>query len=177
MFEAVDWSRLFAIDTSLLEIFLRGTFMYLGLFVILRVVSKRQAGTLGIADLLVITLLADAAQNGMAGDYVSITDGLLLVSVIVFWSFAIDFLGFRFKAMRKLLEPPTLEIVRRGRILREPLDREFVSEEELLSQLRQHGVEHVKDVKAAYMESDGHVSVIRRKPDDGDDEAGGRRPG
>lgn len=62
---------LFLPDVSLLEIVVRGTLIYLGLFVL-----RREAGTVGIADLLMIVLIADAAQNGMAAEYHSLTAGL-----------------------------------------------------------------------------------------------------
>src|SRR5436190_402906 len=73
----VNWERMFGLDTPLLEIFLRGTIMYLGLFLMLRVIRRREAAELGVTDLLVVVLLADAAQNAMAGEYTSITDGIL----------------------------------------------------------------------------------------------------
>jgi uncharacterized membrane protein YcaP (DUF421 family) len=59
--------------------------MYLALFVMLRV-FRRQTGSIGAADLLVLLLIADAAQNGMACDYKSVTDGLVLVATIVGWA-------------------------------------------------------------------------------------------
>jgi len=54
--------------------------MYLFLFVLFRVVVKRRIGTIGMADLLVLVIIADAAQNGMAGEYRSVTDGFVLVT-------------------------------------------------------------------------------------------------
>ena len=60
-------------EHSLVEIFLRGTIMYILLFTILRFFMKRQSGVIGIADLLVIVLIADAAQNAMANEYKSLT--------------------------------------------------------------------------------------------------------
>ncbi|MES4786098.1 MAG: DUF421 domain-containing protein, partial [Nitrospiraceae bacterium] len=96
----IDWSRIFIPDTPLFEIILRGTLVYLSIFFLLRVLLKRQAGTVGIADLLVVVLIADAAQNAMANDYHSVTDGLLLVATIVFWSYALDWIGFRFPAIQ-----------------------------------------------------------------------------
>ncbi|HEY7909583.1 MAG TPA: hypothetical protein VIC60_11945, partial [Thermomicrobiales bacterium] len=74
-----DWQKMFALDTPLLEIVIRGTIIYLALFTLLRFVVKREVGTVGIADLLVIVVIADAAQNAMAGTYTSITDGVLLI--------------------------------------------------------------------------------------------------
>jgi uncharacterized membrane protein YcaP (DUF421 family) len=84
-----DWEAMFVPHTSPLEMIIRGSIMYLGLFVLLRVVLKRQSGGVAITDILVVVLLADAAQNGMAGDYRSIPDGLLLVGTILFWSYSI----------------------------------------------------------------------------------------
>ena len=64
----IDWKAIFLPDIPLIEIVLRGSIMYLSLFILLRIILKRQSGTLGITDLLLITLLADASQNGMAGE-------------------------------------------------------------------------------------------------------------
>ncbi len=164
MWESVlgaDFAKIFRPDTPLLEIFVRGTLMYLGLFVMLRVMLKRQSATLGMTDLLVVVLLADAAQNGMANDYVSVTDGLFLVATILFWSYTLDWLGFRFPSFQRWLTPPPLELVKDGRILRRNMRRELITEGELMSQLREQGVEDITAVKSAHMESDGRISVIR----------------
>lgn len=82
----VDWGDLLVPQTSLAEIVIRGTAVYLVIFALLRFVSKRQSGALGMTGLLLVVLIADAAQNAMAADYQSLPDGLLLVAVIVGWS-------------------------------------------------------------------------------------------
>src|SRR3954454_9868071 len=92
----MDWHGTFVPDTPLLEIFIRGTLVYFLIFVMLRVIPKRQIGTVGITDLLVIVLIADAAQNAMAAQYNSLTDGILLVATLIFWSAILDWLGFHF---------------------------------------------------------------------------------
>jgi hypothetical protein len=56
------------------EIILRGTHMYMFLFCCLRFL-RRGAGMIGISDLLVVVLIADAAQNGMSSDYKSVAMG------------------------------------------------------------------------------------------------------
>src|SRR6188474_337996 len=84
----VDLAQLFTPSLSIVEIFIRGSIMYLALFAMLRLTRGRYAGGLSMADLLVIVLIADAAQNALAGDYTSITDGLVLVGTIVGWAYA-----------------------------------------------------------------------------------------
>jgi hypothetical protein len=71
MLSQIDWKTVFVPTASLIEIFLRGTIVYLFLFLVLRILQRR-AGTLGISHLLVIVLIADAAQNATASDYKSI---------------------------------------------------------------------------------------------------------
>ena len=157
---SVDWGKLLIPSTPLLEIFLRGTLVYLALFLMLRFVLKRESGTLGITDLLVVVLLADAAQNAMADDYHAIPDGLLLVATIVFWAYALDWMGYRFPRIQRLFHPPPLLLVEGGKILRRNMRKEFITEEELYTTLREQGVENIRHVKRAYMEGDGRISVI-----------------
>jgi uncharacterized membrane protein YcaP (DUF421 family) len=163
IFCKIDWDKMLRVDTPLLEIFVRGSVMYLSIYFLLRFVLKRQAGSLGIADVLVLVLIADAAQNAMADDYTSLPDGILLVSTIVFWSYTLDWLGYRFSLIDRILNPRPLKLVKNGRVIREHLKKEFISEEELISQLRQHGIADVAKVKEAFIESDGHISVITQE--------------
>ncbi len=163
---AIDWKAVFVPDTSLAEIVVRGTLVYLLLFFILRFL-RREAGALGISDLLVVVLIADAAQNGMAGEYKSVTEGAALVGTIAAWDFFLDWLGFRFPAFGRLLRPAPLPLVRDGRMLRRNMRREMITEEELLSQLREQGVEGVEEVKRCCLEGDGHISVIKNEPGGG----------
>jgi uncharacterized membrane protein YcaP (DUF421 family) len=135
--------------------------MYIALFVLLRVVLKRQAGSLGITDLLLITLIADASQNAMAGEYRSIPAGIVLVSTIIFWSYAFDWLSFKYPWFNRLTEPPPLPLIKDGKLLRRNMRQELITEEELMSQLREQGLDQVEKVKEAYMEPDGHISVVQ----------------
>ncbi len=167
----IDWRSAFVPTMSLAEIVLRGTLVYVLLFFILRVL-RREAGALGISDLLVVVLIADAAQNGMAGEYKSVTEGAVLVGTIAAWDYFLDWLGFKFPAVGRLLRPAPLVLVKDGEAMRRNLRRELISMDELMSQLREQGVENLSDVKRCYLEGDGHVSVIK-KESGGDGKGGG----
>ena len=158
----IDWQALFIPEISLLEMFLRGTIVYLVLFILFRVLN-REGGDIGIADLLVVVLVADAAQNAMASVYNSVTEGLVLVTTILFWNFTIDWLGYHYPRFGKLIYPSPITLVKNGRVLRRNMRREMLTDEELMSQLRQQGVENIAEVKKAYIEGDGHISVITNK--------------
>lgn len=158
----VDWAGMFGLSVPPLEIVIRGSAMYLFLFLMFRVVVRRRVGAVGMADILVLVIVADAAQNGMSGEYKSVTDGAILVGTILAWDMLIDWLNYRVPALRNWLEAPPLLLVRDGRLLRRNLRHEFVTEEELEAKLRQKGVKDVSEVAEARMESDGEISVIKR---------------
>ena len=160
----IDWESIFVPALNLFEIILRGTIIYLGLFFILRV-FRREAGAIGIADLLLIVLMADAAQNAMGSTYESVTEGLVLVGTIVFWNFALDWIAFRSKRMRKLIRPEPVPLVKDGELLPHELQKEMISKEELMSLLREQGIEEENEVRLAQLEGDGRFSVIRVKKD------------
>jgi uncharacterized membrane protein YcaP (DUF421 family) len=90
---------------GLAEIVVRDSLMYLGLFVILRFMARRQAGHFGPADLLVIVLIADAAQNGPGKEYSSVTEGLALVLTIVAWEYLLDWIAWRDTAASEASKP------------------------------------------------------------------------
>jgi uncharacterized membrane protein YcaP (DUF421 family) len=163
----MDWEGLFVPGGSILELVVRGTVLYLALFVMLRLLPRRQLGSLGVSDVLVIVLIADAAQNGLAGEYTSITEGIVLVATILFWDYMIDFIDHRFPGLHLNTSRPKL-LVENGRLFKRNMERENMSEDDLMSQLRQHGIEHLRDVKRAYAEGEGHISVIRAR-NQGDD--------
>jgi uncharacterized membrane protein YcaP (DUF421 family) len=156
----MDWKDMF-LPQHALEVIVRGSIMYLALFTLIRVVIRRRIGSLAPADLLVVVLLADAAQNGMAGHYDSVPDGIVLCATIVFWATALDWLGFRWRRWRRILEPEPLELVRGGRFQYANMKREMLHEHDVLSLLRQNGVSEIADVATAYLEPDGHFSVLR----------------
>jgi uncharacterized membrane protein YcaP (DUF421 family) len=159
----MDWGEIFGLSVSPWELVVRGTVMYLFLFVMFRVVVKRRVGSIGMADILIIVIVADAAQNGMSGEYRSVTDAFVLVSTLVGWNMLIDWLTFRVPKLEKTLEPPPLLLIDNGRVLWHHLRREFVSEAELQTKLREHGVTHPSEVEKAYMEPDGQVTVLKKK--------------
>lgn len=156
----VNWHELFVPSTSILELCIRGSIVYLLLFFVLHFIPTRQLGMLGITDLLVVVLFAEAAQNAMATTYTSITEGVALVGTVICWSYIINWLGYKYPLLQKFLNPPPLLLVKNGRLIERNLAKELITEEEIMSQLRQQGVELLKDVKIAYMEADGGISVI-----------------
>ena len=153
-------------DVSLLETVLRGIVMYLSIFVLIRVILRGRTSAVTVSDLLVLVLIADAAQDAMAAGYESITNGVVLVATIIMCSFLVDWLAYRVPAVQQFVHPDRKPLIANGRIMRKVLEEELLTEDELMTQLRLNGVEAVEEVKAAYLEGNGEISVIKRSNDD-----------
>lgn len=158
-----DWKHLLTPTVPPLELIVRGTIMYLSIFSLLRIILRRQAASITVPDLLLITLLADAAQNGMSDNYRSIPDGIIIVLTIIVWSYLLDRLAYHYPLVGRFVHPPPLPLIKDGHMLRRNMRREFISEEELWTQLREQGVADLSEVKLAQMEGDGRISVIKRR--------------
>ena len=155
--------EIFAVRMPVVEILLRGTAVYWFLFLLFRFVLRRDVGQIGVADVLLLVLIADAAQNAMAGGYTTVTEGLILICTIAGWNWLLDWSAFRFRAIARFVDPPALLLVRDGRPVTATLEKQNLSMEDLQSQLRQQGVDDIKCVRRAYLESDGKVSVLLRR--------------
>ncbi len=165
-FASPDWSEMFSPATPPLEILIRGTVMYWFIFILLRIAGRRNIGALGVADLLVVVLIADAAQNGMSGEYVSIVDGMILVGTIVGWTVFIDHATYHIPPLARFLSIDHVCLVRNGQLVRRNMRREAITHEDLMAELRLKGVDDLAAVRRAYIEADGTISVLpaRSKP-------------
>ena len=158
---------LFSLDVSAGELFLRTTIIYLVLVLAMRLLARREAGSLEIPDLLMVVLIADGVQNGMSGEYSTVTGAFIVGGTIIGWNYLLTVLMYRFSAVRRLLRPPPLLLVDHGLLLRQNMRKEFITKDEIMGMLRSEGVSDLTDVDRAYLEASGQLSVFKR-------DAGGR---
>jgi uncharacterized membrane protein YcaP (DUF421 family) len=156
-----DWSKVFLLSLPWLEIVARGSAIYWFIFLVFRVILRRDAGNIGIADVLLVVIIADAAQHGMAGEATSVADAVVLMSTIIGWNVLIDLLCYRSPRLARLLEPQPLLLVKDGQILQRNLRREMISNADLAAMLRDKGINKFDQVKRARLEANGQISVVR----------------
>ncbi|HJT51592.1 MAG TPA: YetF domain-containing protein [Nitrosospira sp.] len=171
----IDWSALFGFSVNPIEIVLRGTAMYWFIFLLFRILLRRDIGAIAIADVMLLVLIADASSNGMSGEYTSITDGCLLVATIAGWNYVFDWLSFHSVAIRRLVQPPPLLLVKDGKLQRKNMRQELITSEEIRSRLREQGITDLNEVKIAYLEEDGEISVMRQDGKEPEQSPGGSK--
>ncbi|RIJ05154.1 DUF421 domain-containing protein [Achromobacter sp. K91] len=157
------FAEIFALQAGFVEMIIRGTTMYWVLYALLRISGRRDMGSLGMADMLVLVLVADAAGNAMSGDSYSMGDGIIVVATIVGWSYLLDRLSYYVPPLRRLLEPQRVCLIKSGKVLVHGLRKEHITRSELMEQLRLKGVANLAEVDRAYLEATGEFSVIRMR--------------
>jgi uncharacterized membrane protein YcaP (DUF421 family) len=151
----MDWQEL-------LHTALRATLVYLFVLFVLRVLGKRSVGNLSAFDLLVALMIGEVTDEIIFGD-VTLAKGGVAVGVIAFWHYANAWATFRSKTLDKLLEGTPRRLVEHGRIDRDALAAERMSEDELWSSLRTQGIDDITEVKKACLEPSGQVSVVKEE--------------
>ena len=160
-----DWAAVFAMQSPLLELIVRGAVLYLAILLLMRFMPRRTGGELAMMDLVMVLLITEAASHAL-GDYDTLGDGLVVVVVIMALNYLVNVLSYHLPAVERFVSSPPLQVVRDGRLLRRNMRREYLTEEELMSYLRQQGVDDLSEVKTAFVEGGGGLSVIKRENGD-----------
>src|SRR3546814_19177129 len=95
----------------------------------------------------------------MAGTYESITEGLVLIGTIMFWNYGLDWLGFHFESVRKIVQPSPVTLIRNGRIDWRQMRRELITETELMGRLHNDGIQQVEDVYRCFVDTAGNPTL------------------
>jgi uncharacterized membrane protein YcaP (DUF421 family) len=158
------WHVMFVEQIPLAEKILRTVLVYALIAVLFRVAGKRGLANLNTFDFVVIFLLSNVVQNAVIGNDNSLGGGLLGATTILLLNLGVAYVTFRLKRADRLIEHSPTVLVRHGRILRDNLRRERLGPRDLRAALRHHGVVSIRDIRYAFLEEDGHVSVITGRP-------------
>jgi len=144
------------------EIVIRTVVVYLFIFGGLRLMGKREMGQMTILDFVAILLVANAVQNAMVGSDVSLSGGLLAAGALLAMNWALAAARLRGGFWGRLLEGTPTVLVEDGEFISPHLRKEGVERSELEMAMREHGVESVREVKLAVLETDGSISIVPR---------------
>src|SRR6266403_4899165 len=142
------------------EFIVRALIVYGFLVVLLRMTGKRQVGQLAPFDLVLLLVLSNAVQNAMNGGDNSVIGGMISAVTLVGVNWIVGLLTYRSKKLEALVEGRPEVLIRDGKLFEQTLKHAQLTRHEVMSALRQAGCVSVEDVRAAFLENDGSVSVI-----------------
>jgi uncharacterized membrane protein YcaP (DUF421 family) len=128
---------------------------------VVRLLGKREIGTISAFDLIVALILGEMVDEAIFGDVTLLQYGVATVTIAV-WHFLNSLSTFKSKALSELLGGKPTLLVRDGKILHDALAKERLHEDELRAELRLMGVDDIKEVKKATLETSGKISLIQQ---------------
>ena len=138
----------------------RTVILYAAITAAMRLMGKRQLGQLHPSELVVALLIADLAAVPMQDVDLPLLQGLLPIGILVALELLLSICMLKFPVLARLIAGNPLCVIRKGKILPDQLKRLRLSVEDLCEQLRQQSVFDPTQVNAAYVESNGQLSVL-----------------
>lgn len=147
-----------------METVIRVTAVYLFLMVALRIIGKRDVGQLAPFDLVILLLIPELLAHALTQEDYSLTNGFIGVSTLLSLAFLTSVVDYLSKGAADIVEGRPTVLVRHGNLVAANLNRERVSPEEIVAQMRQSGLERVEQVKWGILETDGKISFVPWEP-------------
>ena len=144
------------------EFLARAVVVYIFLLVILRLTGKRQVGQLAPFDLVLLLVLSNALQNSMNGGDNTVTGGVISAVTLISLNYLLGYITFRSKKMGRFIEGRPQVIIHNGRVYRDIMERERLTQDELDAAVRQAGCASIDEVHFAILENNGQISVRAR---------------
>jgi uncharacterized membrane protein YcaP (DUF421 family) len=143
-----------------MDIALRSIVLFGFLSLIMRIVGRRELSSMSATDLVLLIVLGDAAQQGLAQDDYSVTGAMIVISTLAVLQVALSYMGFRFPRLRPALEGEPVVIIQDGKVFERNLRRDRLDLDEVTEEARQKEISSLDDVAWAILEPNGKISFI-----------------
>jgi uncharacterized membrane protein YcaP (DUF421 family) len=154
-----------------MDIVLRATIIFFALYLLVRVMGKRELAQMTPFELIVLVVVGDLVQQGVTHNDFSLSGAMLAIATMGFWALAMSWLTYHSRRVESLLDGEPRVIIHDGRIVEENLRRDRLTRAEILSEMRLAGIAQLRDVAWAILEPRGKVSFIHRSPERDREEA------
>lgn len=147
---------------DLLIIFLRTVMIYIVVFLVMRIMGKREIGKLSIFDLVISIMIAEIAVFVLEDIEKPILEGLVPMATLVFIQIIIAYITLKSRKLRLWFDGNPSILIKNGRLNSEEMKKQKYNLDDLMLQLRQNNITNVADVEFAVLETTGKLTVIQK---------------
>jgi uncharacterized membrane protein YcaP (DUF421 family) len=145
-----------------MDLVFRAAVVFAFVFLVTRIVGRRQLSQLEPFDLILLVVIGDLVQQGVTQSDESVTGALIVISTIALLSLAVSWVSFRWRKIRLVTEGEPIVLVQNGRVIERNMRRERITREDIEEEARQQQITSLADLRWAILEDDGRISCISR---------------
>ena len=146
-----------------MDIAIRSVVVFFFVFLLMRIVGRRELSTLEPFDLILLVVLGDSVQQALTQDDYSVTGAFIVVSTIALLQVFMSYLNFRVPVLRPLINGEPLVIVQDGRVLEANARRERLTLDDVAEAARLQQIASLEDVQWAVLEASGELTFIEKQ--------------
>lgn len=145
-----------------MDLVFRAAVVFAFVFLVTRIVGRRQLSQLEPFDLILLVVIGDLVQQGVTQSDESVTGALIVISTIALLSFAVSWVSFRSRKLRLVTEGEPIVLVQNGRLIERNMRRERITREDVEEEARRQQITSIADLRWAILEDDGGITCISR---------------
>jgi len=149
-----------------MDLVLRTGVIFVFIFLLSRLVGRRELSGLEPFDLILLVVIGDLVQQGITQSDNSVLGAIVVVSTLALLTICVSFLGYRFRGLRPFLEGRPVLLVANGVPITANLKHERVTMEEVEAAARLQNIASIAEVRWAILETNGQISIIPRDSSD-----------
>jgi uncharacterized membrane protein YcaP (DUF421 family) len=138
----------------------RAVIVFLVVFLVTRVVGRRELSTMEPFDLILLVVTGDLVQQGVTQSDYSLTGAVTVIATIALLTVTLSYLSYRVPRLRPVLDGEPVVLVQDGQVIERNLRRERITLGELLAAARQQQLPSLENVRFAVLETNGVISFI-----------------
>jgi uncharacterized membrane protein YcaP (DUF421 family) len=143
-----------------MDLVIRATVIFFFIFLITRVVGKRELSSMEPFDLILLVVMGDLVQQGVTQSDNSVTGAIIVICTIALLTVFLSFLNFRARFLRSALEGQPVVLVENGQPIERNMRRERITIEDIEAEGRLQQVVSIEDMRWAVLETSGRISII-----------------
>ena len=147
---------------ELLIIFIRTVFFYFFIFIVYRIMGKREVGQLGIIDLIVSILVAELVAISIENSNKSIMYSIIPILTLLFLQVSLALMSMKLPKFRIFLDGNPSVIIKNGKINYKEMLNQKYNLDDLLVQLREKGNRSIEEIEYAILETNGTLSIFNK---------------
>ena len=146
-----------------MDIVFRGIVIFGVLYVLMRVIGRRELSSLEPFDLILLVVLGDSVQQSLTQDDYSVTGAFIVVSTIALLQVFMSYLNFRVPRLRPLLDGEPIVIVQDGKVIEPNARRERLTLDDIAEAARLQQIASLEDVQWAVLETNGELTFVEKQ--------------